>query len=349
MPFKSVPGLDSILDQQRPVRILKSYLQKGAIPHALLFSGIAGVGKKTTALAFAMACNCMHPEIRGSGNKNNDRTGAGDEVFAAEPCLQCRACKKITSGNHPDVIHIEPSGQLIRIDQIRGLVHALSMTAYEARQRVVILSDAGAMTPEASNALLKVLEEPPNRTVLVLTVAQKSDLLPTITSRCQHVRFNPVSMAHLQSLLVDKHGLEPADAMVVASLATGSISKAMAMARSDWIGRRKWLIGELTSLASRPVGALMAFAEKLSKNKDLVEDSLEIMKTWFRDLAVYPFYPDKLINRDLAESVQKASHQMPLDTILSKIDAIQSAQKLIRSNGNLRLTLEVMTFRLSGA
>jgi DNA polymerase III subunit delta' len=348
MSHEFVPGFDSILDQQRPVRILRSYLRRRTIPHALLFTGIEGVGKRTTALAFAMACNCMHHKGFGRRNGNKDVDGALDEESAADPCYQCRACKKITSGNHPDIIHIEPSGLLIRIDQIRRLCHVLSMKPYEARQRVVILSNAQSMTPEAGNALLKALEEPPDRTVMVLTAVQRSDLLPTISSRCQHIRFSPVSMESLISLLVEKRGLDLTSAKIVAVLSTGSISKAMSMARSNWIDRRNWLLGELAALPSRSSGTLMALAEKLSKNKELLEDSLEVMKTWFRDLAIYPYHPDKIINRDLTGAVREASRHMTPHSILSKIDAVHSAQRAIRSNGNLRLTLEVMTFRLSG-
>lgn len=348
MPLKSVTGFDSILDQQRPIRVLKSYLRKGTLPHALLFTGIEGVGKKTTALALAMACNCMHIKDADGLAEGNNTTAALAESSESDPCLQCRVCKKIASANHPDIIQVEPSGRLIRIDQIRRLCHVLSMKPYEAKQRVVILSDAQLMTPEAGNALLKVLEEPPNRTTLVLTAIQKSDLLPTVSSRCQHILFNPISMESLESLLVDKQGLGRTDARIVAAMATGSISKAMTMAQTNWIVRRNWLLRELAALASRSTGSLLAFAEKLSKNKELIEDSLEIMKSWFRDLAVYPHQPEKLINRDLAETVRKTSELITPESILMKVDAIHSAQKAIRSNGNLRLTLEVMTFHLSG-
>ena len=330
-------GFESIIDQHKPIRLLTAFLQKGTTPHALLFTGIEGVGKRMTALTFAMACNCM-----------NAKQGTQHQDTASNPCLRCRSCRKIKSGNHPDIIFIKPSGPFIRINQIRSLCHTLGMKPYEARQRVVIISEAQAMNPEAGNALLKVLEEPPERTLLILTALQTSDLLPTIVSRCQLIRFNPISPKNIAGFLVGKKGLAPSDAMILATLANGSLSKAILMDQADWIKRRNWLIDEIETLPSRSVGPRLAFAERLAKNKDVLADSLEVIKLWLRDLVIYHYDPAKIINRDLVDKIQSASQRMRVESILSKLDAILSAQKNMSANSNLRLTLEVLTFRLAG-
>ena len=330
-------GFESIIDQHKPIRLLTAFLQKGTTPHALLFTGIEGVGKRMTALTFAMACNCM-----------NAKQGTQHQDTASNPCLRCRSCRKIKSGNHPDIIFIKPSGPFIRINQIRSLCHTLGMKPYEARQRVVIISEAQAMNPEAGNALLKVLEEPPERTLLILTALQTSDLLPTIVSRCQLIRFNPISPKNIAGFLVGKKGLAPSDAMILATLANGSLSKAILMDQADWIKRRNWLIDEVEALPSRSVGPRLAFAERLAKNKDVLADSLEVIKLWLRDLVIYHYDPAKIINRDLVDKIQSASQRMRVESILSKLDAILSAQKNMSANSNLRLTLEVLTFRLAG-
>ena len=330
-------GFESIIDQHKPIRLLTAFLQKGTTPHALLFTGIEGVGKRMTALTFAMACNCM-----------NAKQGTQHQDTASNPCLHCRSCRKIKSGNHPDIIFIKPSGPFIRINQIRSLCHTLGMKPYEARQRVVIISEAQAMNPEAGNALLKVLEEPPERTLLILTALQTSDLLPTIVSRCQLIRFNPISPKNIAGFLVGKKGLAPSDAMILATLANGSLSKAILMDQADWIKRRNWLIDEVEALPSRSVGPRLAFAERLAKNKDVLADSLEVIKLWLRDLVIYHYDPAKIINRDLVDKIQSASQRMRVESILSKLDAILSAQKNMSANSNLRLTLEVLTFRLAG-
>ena len=337
MIIRFVSGFESIIDQQKPIRLLTAFLQKGTTPHALLFTGIEGVGKRMTALTFAMACNCM-----------NAKQGTQHQDTASNPCLRCRSCRKIKSGNHPDIIFIKPSGPFIRINQIRSLCQTLGMKPYEARQRVVIISEAQAMNPEAGNALLKVLEEPPQRTLLILTALQTSDLLPTVVSRCQLIRFNPISRKNIAGFLVEKKGLKPGDAMILATLANGSLSKAILMNRADWIKRRNWLIDEIEALPSRPIGLRLAFAERLAKNKDVLADSLEVIKLWLRDLVIYHYDPEKIINRDLVARIQSASQQMRVKSILSKFDAILSAQKNMGANSNLRLTLEVLTFRLAG-
>ena len=348
---------DSITDQKRPVRILAAFLQKRSIPHALLFTGIEGVGKKDAALAFAMACNCTAEKRRRSDQFIDNSSSKKDLPAAVNPCGCCRSCRKIESGNHPDIIRIKPSGTIIKIDQIRGFCDTLAMKPYEARVRVVIISDAHSMNPSASNALLKMLEEPPDSSILILTALQTYDLLPTIVSRCQHIRFNPVSVKSIETRLIENQGLAPDKAAIIAAMANGSISRAFAMNNSSWINRRNWLInavgpyqpdqsdqpGALFSMSS---GMLMAFAAMLKKNKDFLFDSLEIMKSWLRDLVIYNFHPEKIINKDLIQKIQYASQKIDIKSLLFKIDAIQAAQKDIQSNANLRLTLETMMIRI---
>lgn len=349
-------GFESILGQEKPIRLLTTLLQNETIPHALLFLGIEGVGKKTTALAIAMAGNCM-----GHGDENlpkkkkirANRSTIQEITTKIEICGCCKSCSKIKSGNHPDIILVEPTGNFIRINQIRNLCNTLTMKPYEARLRVVIISDAQAMNPAASNALLKMLEEPPDRTVLILTAVHTSDLLPTIVSRCQHIRFSPIPHDHIEALLIEKQGASHDDAKIIATMANGSISKAFSMMRHmskiNWIKRRAWLLNSVESLSLMSIPSRLAFAEHLSKNKVALADSLEVMKSWFRDLVICKFQPAQIINKDLSEKIQRNSKKMTVDSLLLKIDDIHLAQKNIQANTNLRLTLEVLIMRLAKA
>jgi len=227
------------------------------------------------------------------------------------------------------------------------------MKPYEARLRVAIITDAQTLNPPAGNALLKVLEEPPDQTIFILTAPHASDLLPTIASRCHHIRFNPISRENLTDRLVEKQGLDPGDAAIFATIANGSYSKAVSMirpnSRDNWISRRNWLANEVGSLSSRSIGLRLAFASQLLKNKDILQDSLEIIKSFLRDLVICKYYPEKIINKDLTDKIQYASQQMTVASILSKITDIQTAQKDIRANANLMLTLEVLVMRLAKA
>ena len=342
-------GFESIIDQEQSIRLLKNILLNGTIPNALLFTGADGIGKKTAAIAFAMACNCVGREALPNNAHFSDAN-----LSAVDPCGRCRSCRKIQSGNHPDIIRVEPSGSFIRIKQIRDIFDTLSMKPYEARLRIVIISDAQAMNPQAANALLKVLEEPPARTILILTALQTSDLLPTVLSRCQHIRFSPISREKLKTLLGEKHGLNTEDAAILSAMASGSMAKALSMIRKNsqinWICLRNWLLNiiglEHGSLSLQPIILLLLFAEKLSKNKEIIQDSLEIIKTYLRDLIIYKYSPKKIINKDLIRKIKYASQKIAVKSLLSQIEAIQTAQNDIKANTNLRLTLEAMMLRL---
>jgi DNA polymerase-3 subunit delta' len=221
------------------------------------------------------------------------------------------------------------------------------MKPYEARRRVVIITDAQAMNPAAGNALLKMLEEPPVRTILILVASHTSDLLPTIVSRCQQLRFKPISSKDLELVLIKKHGLDAGDARIITTMAGGSLSRALRMHRAQWINRRNWLIREMDSLSTGSVNHLLAFGEQLSKNKDFLQDSLEVMKSWLRDLVVGQLNPERAINQDLVAKIRQTSPKMSLAALLEKIDTIQATQNAIQAGTNLRLALEAMVLKLS--
>jgi DNA polymerase-3 subunit delta' len=346
-----VIGFESIIGQDRPIRILTTFLQNGTVPHALLFTGIEGVGKQSAAVAFAMACNCTgnisENITKREYNRAADEHGNANRRRIMIPCGSCRSCRKIESKNHPDIIWIKPSGVFIRIDQIRTLCRTLAMKPYEAGMRVVLISDAQAMNPAAGNALLKVLEEPPTGTILILLANHTGELLPTIVSRCRQIRFNPISKRQMETVLVRKHGLDPENAMIIASMAGGSFSQALHMDSTNWINRRNWLISELDSLSTKNINRLLAFGEQLAQNKADLPDALEVMKSWLRDLVIEKFYPEKIIHRDLAESAHQTAQKMSTTSLLSKIEAIQSTQNTIQAGTNLRLAMETMVLKLS--
>jgi DNA polymerase-3 subunit delta' len=317
----------------------------------MLFTGIPGVGKQATALALAMACNCMEKKSGEKPESRKNRRHAGDRSSnrnsSVEPCGTCRSCRKIQAGNHPDIIQIKPVGPSINIAQVRDLRGTLAMKPYEASMRVAILHDAQSMNPSAGNALLKILEEPPERTVLVLIATQTQDLLPTIVSRCQQIRFNPISRAYLEKLLIEEHGLETMVARAMATMAGGSLGRAVAMYAENWVVRRNWILGELNELSCRPSGHILALAERISAEKGKIPDTLEIIKSWLRDLVMAKTYPDKILNQDIRQDIQLASHDMETNSLLSKIELVQSTQNSIQANPNIRLSLEVMLMKLA--
>ena len=166
-------AFSEILGQKTAKRFLKQVMASGKIPHAYLFTGIPGIGKTTTAMAFAMALNCREP-------------------VDFEGCGQCPSCRQFKGKNFPDFISILPEGQNIRIDQIKELNRKLGFAPVSGGYRVCVIHQADAMNDESANSFLKTLEEPPPGNILILRVTESLDLLPTIVSRCQQVPFQPL-------------------------------------------------------------------------------------------------------------------------------------------------------------
>jgi len=329
-----VSGFDALIGQDQQVRQLMEALRKGNVPHAMLFTGEDGIGKRTAAVIFAMACLC---EAR--------RTYPGRDN--TNPCGACRSCRNILSGNHPDVHQVQPSGAHIRIDQVRALCRGLTLKPYEASVRVVLISDAHLMNAESGNALLKVLEEPPADTKIILTAPRTDDLLPTIVSRCRHLRFNPISRNRLETYLMENRGVDPENALIIATLAGGSIGRALSIQDDDWVHRRNWIIDEIECIGQQPGIRSFAFTEKLASNKERLGYAFEIMKSWIRDLAIFKFSPGKIINRDLIPRIAAASDRFTPDLLVSQAAAVEDAERAIAGNANVRLALDALVLKLA--
>ncbi len=334
-------GLNTLIGQQRPVRILCNALGNEKLPHALLFTGEDGVGKATAALELARICNCAETDTR---QYSKTRENAGP-VFSA--CGKCRSCRKIENGAHQDIHRISPAGGYIRIDQIRSLYGRLALKSGTATTRLILIEDAHRMNQEAGNALLKILEEPPDSTVFILTAPDTGDLLPTIVSRCRHIRFNPIPQKELADYLVSENGLDRDYAMIAALLARGSLARALELADADWISYRNFIVDMLVRLPAMSPSLRHALAEMLAADRDKLEGVFEIMKNWYRDLAVFSGSPQKIYNYDLTSKVEKASGNMPAEQIIKNSDAVIRAEKAAAGNANLRLCLDALLTKLA--
>jgi DNA polymerase-3 subunit delta' len=315
-----------IIGQTKIIRLLRRALAQDLLPHAFLFTGMEGVGKKLTALTLAKVVNC-------------------EEGARGDCCDRCISCRKTASGNHPDIDVIEREGPFIKIEQIRALKHGLRFKPLESRYRVTIINNSQHLKVEAANALLKVLEEPPADNLIILTALETTALLPTIVSRCLHLPFQPLATVEISAHLCQTHSIEPERAAVIAKLAGGSLSRAMALLDEKKLARRNWILETVAEIHKSRIPDLLAATNSWKgDNLDLQQD-LEWLKTWIRDLLVQQFEATDsigLLNSDLADKVETLASHMRSHHLLQIFDLVCTVQGAIGYNVNRRLSLETL-------
>jgi DNA polymerase-3 subunit delta' len=299
----------------------------GRIRHAYLIVGAESVGKETLARAFAQAVNCTYP----------------DE--AQRPCGECRACKLIISGNHPDVVYAEhdPNTGSLKIEEIRALAQKIALKPYEARYRVAIFRDFDHARGPAQDALLKTLEEPPPQAMLILLAPAADALLPTITSRSQIISLRPVAVNIIHEVLLHR-GANDERAELLARLSSGRIGWAI-RAHEDpaLLEQRDTALNLLDEILSYSRAKRFDVAEDLSKDKLSLYPLLELWQTYWRDaLLLCEGVPVPPTNSDRREKLQQLARQMSPDDALHALQSTRAMLDNLSLNLNLRLALEVM-------
>ena len=304
------------------VGLLQQAVQREQLAHAWLFAGPSDIGKVHLALELAAALNCSE---------------------SPPPCGSCASCQRILQGKHPDVALIAPDEGRIKIDQIRELQRVVSLSPYEARRRVCIVRDFHLATVEASNAMLKTLEEPPSRVVLILTATDASLLLPTVVSRCRVLALRLVSEAVIKRALVERWGQSEENAGLLARFSGGRISWAIRAGQDAALlkERGEWLELALDLQDEGRAGRIKA-AEGLSKRNDL-RDLLRVWQLWWRDVALVASGCDELvINLDYLEALRKLAATYGLSKAKSAVRGVERACEQLDQNVNPRLALEVL-------
>lgn len=313
-----------LLGQDKAKRMLSRSLAAGRVPHAYIFKGPEGVGKRLFARGVAAAVNC----------RDKDRVGA---------CGVCSSCKKFRSMNHPDFQVVSPEKGVIKIDQIRRLTKELSYPPYESTMRVVVLEDVQTMRREAANSLLKTLEEPPENNLLILTAEASQEILATLTSRCQVVPFSQLSVDDTVTILV-QHGIEREAARLLARLSEGSPGKALLFHKTEMIGLWRKLVSFLSDKAidaDRDVGELLHLAENMASLKEELPSLLGLLKIWLRDLLLGGTESgDQSGNGIISGKICNSSE------LFVKLQDIDRAERELARNCNRNLVCEVLLFKL---
>jgi DNA polymerase-3 subunit delta' len=322
--------LKEIVGHKQSVKILLRSLASGRVAHAILLAGPEGVGKETAALSFARALLCSSP-------------ADGDA------CGVCRECRQVSSGNHPDFYIVEPAGSSIKIEQIRDIQRKVPYLSYQGGRKIFLIRQAEAMTAEAANCMLKTLEEPPRDTVFILVSDRPQALLPTILSRCQQIYFKSMTVKELVQGLVSLEGVAEKEALLYASLAGGSMGRALSYASGALLADRDGANALAQALRDCSLPEAMDRAEKASESKVKALFTLDTLACWYRDLLVYREAGDTgfLFNSDQAGLIKTEAGRYKTTGILEIIEEIELTKRKIEVNANTRMALEALFLGLN--
>jgi DNA polymerase-3 subunit delta' len=243
-------------------------------------------------------------------------------------------------GHHPDLLRVRSDGAFIRLDQVRSLKQRTAFRPFEGKWRVVILEDAQNLREEAGNALLKLLEEPPRQNLFILTALEPQMLLPTVVSRCCHIRLQPLEPSSIAHHLTATVGLHPSRAQKIAALAEGSLDRARLLAQPERMSHLDEILGNVSKLRELSMVDFFPFAAQWAKDSEDLEHDLECIKLWLRELvlsrSLVNFTPMLHDEGCTVNNVEKAT----LESLMSLFFEIEEVHLHIRQNANKQLTLE---------
>jgi DNA polymerase III subunit delta' len=344
-----------VVGHERAVSVLRNAITRGMVAHAYMFTGPNGVGKRTLALAFAMTLNCQSEPPEGQGVPDI-------------PCGLCASCSRILRGEHPDVIEVNLETQAalaedagkgkstpakeLKIDTVREMQRTVGLSPYMGRYKVFVIGDADKLNEEASNALLKTLEEPPSQTVLILLAPDASSVLPTISSRCVQVPLRPLRKAEVARALESQWGAEPEQAERLAALASGRLGWAVTMLRERGrLENRGKALEEMALLSggtvTERVNAATRYAKQFTDSRQELYAALDTWEGWWRDLVVVNTgATDLVMNVDQLPALQSLARRIDASKAYEAIVLIQQTRQQLAENVNPRLALESLTLNL---
>lgn len=330
------------------MKFIEKILADRLFGRVYLFVGPAGVGKQTAAQALAAAALCR-PET------GDDQLGFGFEPQAEPvgnaPCGRCPACLKLAAGNHQDLIVLRPEDNKkeISVDQARRVIKTLQFAPQEADNRLVIIPRADELSLSAANALLKTLEEPPEHTTFILTVADAGTLPQTVVSRSQTIAFKPLGREVVAQMMIDRRGLDPERARLAADLARGSLGSALELDLDRALERRDRSLGRLAKIKRRRLDDIFSLAQEMAANPDEAAGFLDNLAAWYRDLMTLAAGrpQGEAVNSDRSADLAGRAAARPAAAWARCLEAVLEARTALKSFANPRLTLEAMLIRLT--
>ncbi|NVN99618.1 MAG: DNA polymerase III subunit delta' [Geobacteraceae bacterium] len=318
MPFSGIAGHSKAIDA------IKRILGSGRVAHAYLFTGPEGVGKRKVATAFIEALFCGRDE----------------------GCGECISCRKIASGNHPDIHALEPDGQFIKVDQVRDFQKSLAFKPYEAPRKACIIDGADRFNQSSGNSLLKTLEEPPGNALMILLASSPDAVLSTIRSRCQIIPFSGIPEEEIAAFLA-QNGSDPGSARVAASLCAGSMAKALSLCSEEIMGDRSDIITRACNLSTNNMFELFAFGELFDKDREKTIQALELLTGFWRDMLHLASGSASVVNSDLLHLLQLETKRRSTEALMRGIEALGKTRQAILRNSNVRLSMDVLSMQLA--
>lgn len=325
MSFRDIKGHD------KAIEILKGHIRESRLGNGYLFVGPEGIGKAMVAKTLAKAVNCQEETL--------------------DSCDKCASCLKIEKNQYPDVYMVNrsnsaainpeqnntdsPESSAIKIEHIRQLQRDIILKPYEGRQKVFIIDNAHNLTAEASNALLKILEEPPPKSLIILVTAKPTLLFKTIISRCQIIKFYPLARKELMDVLNKDYGADRDFAHYLAYFCEGRLGHALALKGKDILREKNRIIDTLVSLGQPK------FEDLSIKTREEVRSYLNILATWFRDIYLIkigmPY--SELINLDRKAELLRSMQQFSFVGLEQIFNCISNSIFYLQQNINIRLLL----------
>ena len=326
-------GFNEIIGQRIIVESLRNAVKNNMVSNGYIFSGPEGCGKKLMAYTFAMALNC---------------SGTADH----RPCGSCSSCIRTSSGNHPNLEIVRPTGQSIKIRQIRYIISEVAKKPFESGYKVIIIENAEKMTHDAQDAFLKTLEEPSDNTVFILLAENYNLLLPTIVSRCQVHRFKPVDTPELKDFIKTRYDCSSTDAEAAVRHSKGVVGRALELLidKESFKVRTAYIdILEKVLMGSGSEAVLLA-SEKVDSREE-AEKFLEFSLAWFRDVIVLRENQEAcqnlIINTDNLEILSKHNSVLTDVKLNSIMEIIKKTMRYIKHNIGIKNSIDSMLFNIA--
>ncbi len=324
-------GFQNIIGQEQIKEHLQNAIATGKVSHAYILNGEKSSGKEFIAKVFAQTLQC--------------------EKGGTEPCNECRSCKQTVSKNQPDIIYVShEKPNTISVDDIRAQVNNdVAIKPYSSKYKVYIINEAEKMTPQAQNAILKTLEEPPAYAVIMLLVSNVNTLLPTILSRCVVLNMKPVRDELVKKYLMEELQIPDYKAEVCVAFARGNVGKAKLLASSEEFENVKAeALSLLKYIKDMEIQEIVSAIKKISEYKLEINDYLDIMSIWYRDVLLFKATNDvnHLVFREEIQSIRKVAARSSYEGIEKVIRALDKAKKRLDANVNFDLAMELMLLEI---